>query len=99
VGWSDWTEVRARRREDLTGEESDDGDQAPAKDWRRGGVVELQRGAVKLSRWSSGTMGGLEVGAPRRPGARWRRRRRRRWCSGLWAIGEQKSEWNGKRGS
>jgi hypothetical protein len=29
------------------------------KDWRRGGVVELQRGSVKLPRWSSGTMGFL----------------------------------------
>jgi hypothetical protein len=28
------------------------------KDWRRGGVIELWRGAVKLPRWSSGTMGG-----------------------------------------
>jgi hypothetical protein len=28
------------------------------KDWRRGGVVELRRGVVKLSRWSSGTIGG-----------------------------------------
>jgi hypothetical protein len=28
------------------------------KDWRRGGVVELRRGAVKLPRWSSRTMGG-----------------------------------------
>jgi hypothetical protein len=28
------------------------------KDWRRGGVVELRCGTVKLSRWSSGTMGG-----------------------------------------
>jgi hypothetical protein len=31
---------------------------APVKDWRRGGVVELWCGMVKLSRWSSGTMGG-----------------------------------------
>jgi hypothetical protein len=33
------------------------GDRAPAKDWRRGGVVELRCSAVKLPRWLSGTMG------------------------------------------
>jgi hypothetical protein len=27
------------------------------KDWHWGGVIELQHGAVKLSSWSSGTMG------------------------------------------
>jgi hypothetical protein len=37
-----------RRRQELTGEEGNDGDRAPVKDWRRGGVVELRRGAVKL---------------------------------------------------
>jgi hypothetical protein len=47
----------ARQRQELTGEEGIDGDRTPVKDWRRGGVVELRRGAVKLSRWSSGTMG------------------------------------------
>jgi hypothetical protein len=26
------------------------------KDWHRGGVVELQRGAVKIPKWLSGTM-------------------------------------------
>jgi hypothetical protein len=51
-------EVGVRRRQELTEEEGNDGDQAPAKDWRRGGVVELRCGAVKLPRWSSGTMGG-----------------------------------------
>jgi hypothetical protein len=50
-------EVRARRRQELTGDEGNDGDRAPVTDWRRGGVLELRRGAVKLSRWSSGTMG------------------------------------------
>jgi hypothetical protein len=47
----------ARRRQELTGEEGIDGERIPVKDWRRGGVVELRCGAVKLSRWSSGTMG------------------------------------------
>jgi hypothetical protein len=52
-------EVGAQRRQELTGEEGNIGDRASVKDWRRGGVVELWHGAVKLPRWSSGTMGGL----------------------------------------
>jgi hypothetical protein len=51
-------EVGVRRRQELTGEEGNDGDRAPVKDWRQGGVVELRRGAAKLPRWLSGTMGG-----------------------------------------
>jgi hypothetical protein len=50
-------EVGVRRRQELTGEQENDGDRAPVKDWRRCGVVELRRGAAKLPRWSSGTMG------------------------------------------
>jgi hypothetical protein len=55
LGW-EGAEVEVQRRQELTGEEGNDGDRAPVKDWRRGGVVELWRGAVKLPRWSSGTM-------------------------------------------
>jgi hypothetical protein len=51
-------EVEVRRRQELTGDEGNDGDRAPVTDWHRGGVVELRRGAVKLPRWSSGAMGG-----------------------------------------
>jgi hypothetical protein len=47
-----------RRRQELTGDEGNDGDRAPVTDWHQGRVVELRRGAVKLPRWSSGTMGG-----------------------------------------
>jgi hypothetical protein len=47
-----------RRRQELTGNEGNDGDRAPVTDWRRSGVVELRHGAVKLPRWSSRTMGG-----------------------------------------
>jgi hypothetical protein len=50
--------VGVRRRQELNGEEGNDSDRAPVKDWHRGGVVELWRGAVKLPRWSSGTIGG-----------------------------------------
>jgi hypothetical protein len=39
-----------RRQQELTGEEGNDGDRAPVKDWRRGGVIELRRGAMKLLR-------------------------------------------------
>jgi hypothetical protein len=55
-------EVGARRRQELAIEKGNVGDRAPVKDWRRGGVVELQRGAVKLPRWSSETKGGSKWG-------------------------------------
>jgi hypothetical protein len=48
-----------RRQQELTRNEGNDGDRAPVTDWHRSGVVELRRGAVKLPRCSSGTMGGL----------------------------------------
>jgi hypothetical protein len=51
-------EVEVRRRQELTGDEGNDGDWAPVTDWHRGGVVELRCGVVKLPRWSSGAMGG-----------------------------------------
>jgi hypothetical protein len=56
-------EVGARRRQELTGEKGNVGDRALVKDWRRGGVVELQRGAVKLPRWSSRTRGARSGGS------------------------------------
>jgi hypothetical protein len=87
-----------RRRQELTGDEENDGDRAPVTDWRRGGVVELRRGAVKLPRWSSGTMGGL----------RWELRGDQGLASeeegaavvfrGSGQV-ERKREWNGKRRS
>jgi hypothetical protein len=55
-------EVGARQRQELTGEKGNVGERAPVKDWRRGGVVELQRGAVKHPMWSFGTMGGSKWG-------------------------------------
>jgi hypothetical protein len=51
-------EVGVRRRHKLRGDEGNDGDRATVMDWCRGGVVELRRGVVKLSRWSFGAMGG-----------------------------------------
>jgi hypothetical protein len=58
VGLSgDGAEVGARLRQELIGGKGNGGDRTPAKDWRRGGVVELRRSGVKLPRWSSGTMG------------------------------------------
>jgi hypothetical protein len=58
VGLSgDGAEVGARRQQELTGEKGNGGDRTPAKDWHWGGAVELRRSAVKLPRWSFGTMG------------------------------------------
>jgi hypothetical protein len=52
-------EVGVRWRQELTREEGNNGDRPPVKDWCRGGVVELRRGAAKLPRWSFGIMGGV----------------------------------------
>jgi hypothetical protein len=98
----DWSRGRlgrgAPRRQELTGEEGNDGDRAPVKDWRQGGVVELLREAVKLLRWSSGTIGfwGGSSAATRGSPAK---KKERQWCLEAWASGEQEREWNGKRGS
>jgi hypothetical protein len=81
-------EVGVRRRQELTGEEGNDGDRAPVKDWLRGGVVELRRGVAKLPRWSSGTMrvrGGSSA-ATRGSLAK----KERQWCLAAWG------EWRAK---
>jgi hypothetical protein len=82
-------EVGVRRRQELIGEEGNDGDWASVKDWRRGGVVELQRGAAKLPRWSSGSMGvrggssAVTRGSPAK-------KKERQWCLAAWG------EWRAK---
>jgi hypothetical protein len=82
-------EVGVRRRQELTGEEENDGNRAPVKDLRRGGVVELRRGEAKLPRWSSRTMGvrGGSSAATRGSPAK---KKERRWCLAAWG------EWRAK---
>jgi hypothetical protein len=78
-----------RRRQELTGEEGNDGDRAPVKDWRRGVVVELRRGAVKLLKWSSGTIGVRDGSSAATRGSP-AKKKERQWCLEAWG------EWRAK---